>query len=193
MAGRETRVPDLDDWFAESELVRAQPSSGDVEAVDDSVDEDWLAAEESSSIQQRPDAWQLTRWQTVAAAAGVLAIILIGLAVVGVFSGGSRHPSARTTTTPPTSSASTTPRRPTTRVAPPATTLNPGARGTQVRVLQRALVKLGYSPGAIDGAYGPATQRALETFQTASGLTADGVLGAKTRAALTQALDKSGR
>ena len=186
-------MPDLDDWFAESEVVRAQPSSGDVEAVDDSVDEDWLAAEASSSIQQRPDAWQLTRWQTVAAAAGVLAIILIGLAVVGVFSGGSRHPSASTTrTTPPPTSASTTPRRPTTRVAPPATALNPGARGTQVRVLQRALVKLGYSPGTIDGAYGPATQRALETFQTASGLTADGVLGAKTLAALTQALHKSG-
>ena len=82
--------------------------------------------------------------------------------------------------------------RPTTRVAPPATTLNPGARGTQVRVLQRALVKLGYSPGTIDGAYGPTTRRALETFQTASGLTADGVLGAKTLAALTQALHKSG-
>ncbi len=185
-------MPDLDDWFAEPELVGAQPSSGDIEAVDDSVDEDWLAAQESSSIQQRPDAWQLTRWQTVAAAAGVLAIILIGLAVVGVFSGGSRHPSARTTTTPPTTRASTTPSRPTTRVAPPATTLNPGARGTQVRVLQRALVKLGYSPGTIDGAYGPATQRALETFQSASGLTADGVLGAKTLAALTQALHKSG-
>jgi len=192
MAGRETRVPDLDDWFAESELVRAQPSSGDVEALDDSVDEDWLAAEESSSIQQRPDAWQLTRWQTVAAAGGVLAIILIGLAVVGVFSGGSRHPSTRNTTTPPTTSASATPRRPATRVASPATPLNPGASGTQVRVLQRALVTLGYSPGTIDGAYGPVTQRALETFQAASGLTADGVLGAKTFAALAQALHKSG-
>jgi Putative peptidoglycan binding domain len=192
MAGRETRAPDLDDWFAGSDPARAQPSSGDVEAVDDTVDEDWLAAEESSSIRQRPDAWQLTRWQTVAAAAGVLAIVLAGLAVVGVFSSGSRHPSASTTTTPPTTSASTTPRRPTTGVEPPATTLTPGARGTQVRALQRALVKLGYAPGTIDGAFGPATQRALETFQTASGLAADGVLGTKTLAALTRALHRSG-
>jgi hypothetical protein len=192
MAGREPRAPDFDDWFVEPGLTRAQASLHDVEAVAESVDEDWLATGESSSIRHPPGAWQLTRRQTVAAAAGALVIILIGFAVVGVFSGGSSRPPARATTAPPTTSAPTTPRLPSTRAAPPTTTLNPGARGTQVRLLQRALVKLGYSPGAIDATYGPATQKALEAFQTASGLTADGVLGAKTLAALTKAYDRSG-
>ena len=46
---------------------------------------------------------------------------------------------------------------------------------------------MGYSPGKIDGHYGPATKRALEKFQKAKKLTADGILGPKTLAALTSA------
>jgi peptidoglycan hydrolase-like protein with peptidoglycan-binding domain len=57
-----------------------------------------------------------------------------------------------------------------------------------VKLLQRALNKLGYSVGKVDGDYGPGTQKALTDFQKAHGLAADGVLGPKTLAALTTAL-----
>jgi murein L,D-transpeptidase YcbB/YkuD len=50
-----------------------------------------------------------------------------------------------------------------------------------------ALTGLGYSSGAADGSYGPATQRAVARFQKASGLTADGIFGPKTLMALNRA------
>ena len=55
-------------------------------------------------------------------------------------------------------------------------------------MLQHALAHLGYSPGTIDGQYGPSTTQAVKSFQTAHGLTADGVAGPKTIAALKNAL-----
>jgi peptidoglycan hydrolase-like protein with peptidoglycan-binding domain len=57
-----------------------------------------------------------------------------------------------------------------------------------VKVLQRALAAVGFSPGSVDGDYGPSTQSALEKFQTSKGLTPDGVLGPATLAALQKAL-----
>src|SRR5713226_3672034 len=96
---------------------------------------------------------------------------------------------------PPATSAPTTASTPTTSPAAPAgpaTTLKPGAKGAQVRALQQALADLGYSPGKIDGSYGPATQKALTSFQRAAKLSPDGILGPKTLAALRKALGKSG-
>jgi peptidoglycan hydrolase-like protein with peptidoglycan-binding domain len=57
-----------------------------------------------------------------------------------------------------------------------------------VKKLQRALKEAGYSPGAIDGDYGPSTQEAVKKFQTAQHLDADGVYGPKTEVALKKAL-----
>ena len=79
------------------------------------------------------------------------------------------------------SSSSTTP--PGTFDAP-STTLKPADTGTQVETLQRELNGLGYTVGAIDGTYGPATVSAVKAFQQANGLTPDGVVGSKTLAAL---------
>ena len=56
-----------------------------------------------------------------------------------------------------------------------------------VRALQRRLAGLGYSPGPIDGRYGPLTQTAVIRFQAAHGLVADGIDGPLTRAALATA------
>ncbi len=66
----------------------------------------------------------------------------------------------------------------------PSATLKPADTGAQVQVLQRELNGLGYTVGAIDGTYGPATVSAVKAFQSANGLTPDGVVGSKTLAAL---------
>jgi peptidoglycan hydrolase-like protein with peptidoglycan-binding domain len=44
---------------------------------------------------------------------------------------------------------------------------------------------LGFAPGPIDGRYGPLTSQAVERFQSASGLTVDGIVGARMLAALS--------
>jgi peptidoglycan hydrolase-like protein with peptidoglycan-binding domain len=73
-------------------------------------------------------------------------------------------------------------------VAAPSIPLKPGDQGPAVKVLQRALASLGYSPGSVDGSYGPSTQRAVARFQAASNLAPDGILGPQTLAALRAAL-----
>jgi peptidoglycan hydrolase-like protein with peptidoglycan-binding domain len=64
--------------------------------------------------------------------------------------------------------------------------LRPGARGTDVRELQKALRKAGFSV-KVDGQYGPSTVRAVKRFQRAAQLTPSGTVGRKTVAALTAA------
>jgi peptidoglycan hydrolase-like protein with peptidoglycan-binding domain len=58
-----------------------------------------------------------------------------------------------------------------------------------VRVLQRRLTGLGFSPGPIDGRYGPLTTQAVERFQRAYGLSADGIVGPRSVAALNAKTD----
>jgi peptidoglycan hydrolase-like protein with peptidoglycan-binding domain len=53
-----------------------------------------------------------------------------------------------------------------------------------VRNLQRLLQRSGYSPGPIDGRYGPLTAAATQRFQLEHGLQADGIAGRQTLAAL---------
>jgi peptidoglycan hydrolase-like protein with peptidoglycan-binding domain len=73
--------------------------------------------------------------------------------------------------------------------APPGPAAAPAAPG-QVNVLglQKALQKLGFEPGPMDGVLGPPTQAALKQFQQANGLAADGILTPQTQAALAKAL-----
>jgi hypothetical protein len=56
-----------------------------------------------------------------------------------------------------------------------------------VRALQRRLTGLGYTPGPIDGRYGPLTEQALRRFQATHGLIVDGIDGPMTRSALGSA------
>ncbi|MFT9846235.1 C40 family peptidase [Aneurinibacillus sp. REN35] len=63
-------------------------------------------------------------------------------------------------------------------------TLRYGARGSAVSSVQSRLKQLGYYSGNIDGIYKGGTQSAVKKFQRAARLSADGVVGAKTRAAL---------
>lgn len=61
-----------------------------------------------------------------------------------------------------------------------------GARGDAVRDLQEALVEQGHDI-AVDGLFGPATERAVRRFQHGHGLEIDGVAGSQTLAVLRAA------
>lgn len=65
----------------------------------------------------------------------------------------------------------------------PSVTLRPGARGEAVRQLQNSLNASGASLN-VDGVFGPATTRAVRSYQSKKGLAVDGIVGARTRAAL---------
>ncbi len=65
-----------------------------------------------------------------------------------------------------------------------AAVYRPGSSGETVRQIQTNLKKWGYYTGAVDGIYGTKTTAAVKQFQRKNGLTADGVVGAKTLAAL---------
>ncbi len=61
-----------------------------------------------------------------------------------------------------------------------------GSEGYKVRALQERLCSLGYHTG-VDGDFGPATRRAVVSFQIDCGLKGDGIAGPKTEAALERA------
>jgi len=63
-------------------------------------------------------------------------------------------------------------------------TLKRGMQGEEVATLQRRLVARGFSPGRIDGDFGPGTDAAVRAFQASEGLLVDGVVGARTLAAI---------
>jgi len=56
--------------------------------------------------------------------------------------------------------------------------------GAAVLALQTALEAHGFSPGAIDGLFGPGTEAAVLAFQQSEGLAADGIVGPATAGAL---------
>lgn len=66
-------------------------------------------------------------------------------------------------------------------------TIRKGDNGETVKFLQETLGKLGFSLEA-DGKFGSQTMGAVATFQEQNGLTVDGIVGAKTWAALDAAL-----
>jgi len=59
-----------------------------------------------------------------------------------------------------------------------------GSRGEEVRKIQKKLSSWGYYDGEIDGIYGTQTKKAVTYFQRKNGLTADGIAGPQTLAAM---------
>jgi len=66
-----------------------------------------------------------------------------------------------------------------------------GDRGEAVRNLQLKLDRWGYEPGAVDGVFGEETRRAVIRFQKNNALSADGIVGPATAAALGLKLSQS--
>lgn len=64
--------------------------------------------------------------------------------------------------------------------------LRKGSQGEEVRRLQSSLVSAGYDVGSTgaDGIYGPATERAVLSYQRDKGLQADGIAGEETLGSL---------
>jgi N-acetyl-anhydromuramyl-L-alanine amidase AmpD len=62
-----------------------------------------------------------------------------------------------------------------------------GSTGAQVTAVQQLLTAQGFDAVTVDGSFGPATVTAVKTFQTARGLSADGIVGARAWTALLSA------
>ena len=65
-----------------------------------------------------------------------------------------------------------------------AAVLRQGSTGGEVKEVQRRLKQWGYYSGEVDGIFGSGTKKAVIAFQKKNGLTADGVVGKATYAAL---------
>jgi peptidoglycan hydrolase-like protein with peptidoglycan-binding domain len=64
--------------------------------------------------------------------------------------------------------------------------MHKGQRGWDVAALQFLLQRRGFSPGGVDGGFGPGTHAAVTNFQQSAGLTVDGLVGSATLGALRQ-------
>ena len=65
-----------------------------------------------------------------------------------------------------------------------AAVLRQGSTGDEVKEVQRRLKNWGYYSGSVDGIFGSGTKQAVISFQKKNGLTADGIVGKSTYAAL---------
>ena len=192
-----SRRREFDDWFDEREATdassphtgAASPESETPTAVHSDID-DWL------DVAAAVDARRSTRVQPPLRAVAVGALLILFLfgvlAAAGVFSASPRKSVAPPSVSTPLAHRrhGTTPTVTRPRQVPtvPRAPLKPGNRGPAVRRLQRALERVGYPAGTIDGAYGTATAQAVTRFQQAHGLTADGIAGPQTLAALERAM-----
>jgi N-acetylmuramoyl-L-alanine amidase len=59
--------------------------------------------------------------------------------------------------------------------------------------VQKALSKLGFDPGKIDGKDGPNTQKAVRAFQAHASIKIDGKVGKETRKALSDELSEKAK
>ena len=72
--------------------------------------------------------------------------------------------------------------------AKPAAVASAVKEGNRGKDIQRALKNAGFYAGTVDGKIGPKTKKAIEDFQKAKGLKADGKVGQKTWAELEKYL-----
>jgi Putative peptidoglycan binding domain len=192
-------LPEEDDWFADPPPAPWDPPSLE--------EQEWPGEYEPPPPPREPRADSRRVGLVVAGVTVAIAVFAVGVLIVRVIGDGSEAtPTVATTpttvpdttlpdattpdTTVDTTAGGTTPDTTTPTgagVLPVDVTLRPGDSGDNVIALQEALSQAGYDPGAIDGDYGPATTQAVAAFQTAEGLSTDGVAGPETLTALNAA------
>lgn len=93
------------------------------------------------------------------------------------------QPSAECSSATPTAIIAQAPPDPAAQTTSP---IGPYSQGERVIELQKQLSQLGYYTGNLDGIYGRLTRSAVTQFQQENGLRTDGIVGAKTQAALAK-------
>jgi hypothetical protein len=192
----EHEPPGYDDWFDEPEPPTLESGRGSRQSYDapsDTEEDVWTVPEDASRRSRRNQrsggvvvgGHELTTTQIAILAIAGLAVIIALLAAFGVFSS-TPAPTVTTNTTPTTLPTTATITTTFTVTLPTTTPLQLNDTGPQVKLLQSALKQLGFYTGAIDGQYGPATQSAVQQFQSANGLSPDGVVGPQTLQKLKQ-------
>lgn len=191
--------PGYDDWFDDPEPPTIESGRGNRPSYDipaDTEEDVWVLPEDEARRARRGGGRRgdlvvggrlLTSTQVAIIAIAGLAIVIAILAAAGAFSSGT--PSATLPTTPSHSTTTSTTTTTTPTVAlPTELPLQLNDTGEQVKLLQKALRSLGFLSDKADGVFGAATQSAVEHFQTAHRLTADGVVGKDTVTALREQL-----
>jgi hypothetical protein len=208
------RLAPEDDWFAPPEDDWFSAASGDepTRPPERWDDEPARYDDDDEYDQHGPPGLGHRQLTVVLAAVGIVAVIAVAILVVRAFGGSDTTTTTQSTpaltteqvttdsattqststepasTTPATTSTTPSTTTPNVTSVPAEQTLRPGMSGSSVLALQQALVKLGYDPGTPDGSYGPGTTQAVTAFQSANGLTADGVAGPATLKAINDAL-----
>ena len=187
--------PGYDDWFDDPEPPTIESGRGNRPSYDipaETEDDVWVLPEDEARRARREGRGGdvsfggLTMTQVAILGIALLAVLVAILAATGVFS------SNPTTTVPTNSTPTTLPTTATTQTTPtiaaPTQQLKNGDTGAQVKLLQKALKSLGFYSGTVDGDFGGGTTSAVVQFQSAHGLTGDGIVGADTLTQLREAL-----
>jgi hypothetical protein len=190
--------PGYDDWFDDPEPPTLESGRGNRPSYDipgEAEEDVWVLPEDEPRLPRRRSSsrgdlvvggYSLTSTQVAILAIAAIAVFIAILAAAGVFSSTPAAAPPTVTTQQTTQKTNTTPTTPAISV-PTGTTLQLNSTDTQaVKLLQQALIQLHYLHGKADGAFGPATQTAVEDFQSANGLTVDGVAGHDTLVAINQ-------
>ncbi len=198
-AMKDREPPGYDDWFDDPEPPTVESGRGSRSSYDtpaETEEDVWTLPEDRPRrprrTQHRGDivigGRALTTTQVAIIAIAALAIFIAILAAAGVFS--STPPATTSTITTPTTlpTTATTPTTPTVALPTTTTPLQEPDTGPQVKLLQKALISLGYLTPPADGIFGPTTKSAVESFQKENKLTQDGVVGKLTLAALKRAV-----
>lgn len=112
------------------------------------------------------------------------AVLVTGCAGADEEATAGRAAGTKTPAATPSKAAQAPPSTPAPTPTPRQRTLKPGAKGDDVKELQRRLKELKYDPGRVDGRYGTSTQMAVWAFQKVNRIKVTSTVGKRTWTAL---------